>query len=335
MKLFRQPIIILVVVVLLFAGLVSGCGKDNDSTDEKDLKATSANQTEKATEKPTEKPTGKPTSAPTEKPTQKPTEKPTDPPLREYTAVELASKNLDEIIAIMDNDYHSEELQLTYAFSSDSIPYIYNYEKLPGFGFASKDNDYYGISIMDGAKLNNSISSDMTYNQLSEIIGDMDGTLANQGDVSLFINTTIDGYSVTFCFYQNDYTIKADHTNGTLTSDVLHAGNPKLHSIGLKKEPQVISYEIEEPTEISIQGYNYNEVQEMLTNHFAQTDEYCYCFATDECKSESSETQYKYFIRSSGGKVANVLVGVAYVTVDSGHVVFEPSGLDPVEFELY
>ena len=64
--------------------------------------------------------------------TTKPTEKPTEPPTENvgYTAIELADKSLNEIKALMDDDYKSEHIQLSNAFSSDGCQYIYNNDKL-------------------------------------------------------------------------------------------------------------------------------------------------------------------------------------------------------------
>ena len=164
------------------------------------------------------------------------THEPTEAKAPEYTAVNLASKSLDEIKSILGNDYTSEHIQLSNAFSSSGTPYIYNYDVLPGFAFATHDdNDYYGISIMDGAKLNDKISSDMTYNQIADIIGDNDGFRAGQG-YNIAFGVTIDGYEVTFCFIENDY-IRNHNSDATVPSSVLRAGNPSLQSIGLRREP--------------------------------------------------------------------------------------------------
>ena len=157
----------------------------------------------------------------------------TESKTREYTAVELASMSLDEIKAIMGGDFESNRLQLSNAFSSDGCQYVYNNSVLPGFAFATNNDGYYGISIMNGAKLNNRISSDMTYTQIADIIGDMDGGMAGQGSGPV-CSTTVDGYSVTFCFMDNDY-LRQHRSGGQVSSDLLRQGNPVLQSIGLRK----------------------------------------------------------------------------------------------------
>ena len=180
-------------------------------------------------------PRAKPTEKSTDKAVEIPTHKPTE--TNTYTAVELASKSLDEIIEIMGGDYTSEHTQLSNAFSSSGCPYIYNYDKLPGLAFAVSDSDYYGISIMDGAYLNKKITSDMNYSQIADIVGDMDGMLVGQG-YNIACSTTVDGYSVAFCFIANDY-IEKNYGSGTIPSSVLRDVNPSLQSIGLRREPTV------------------------------------------------------------------------------------------------
>ena len=149
------------------------------------------------------------------------------------TAVELAGYSYDGIIDLMGGVYQHDRLQLSNAFSSDGCPYIYNYQVLPGFAFATMNGDYFGISIMDGAKLNDYISSDMSYNQIADIIGDMEGRIVAQEN-NIACGAEIDGYHVTFCFIQNSY-IRSHRTSPVITSDLMREGNPSLQSIGLRK----------------------------------------------------------------------------------------------------
>lgn len=200
------------------------------STDNPTTQSTTAASTEKVTEMATEIVTEKPTDAVTESPTEIETE----PEVVEYTAVELAGKSLNEIIDIMGGDYEANHLQLSNAFSSDGCPYIYNENKLPGFAFVAQEGDtsYSGISIMNGAKLNDTISSDMTYNQIADIIGDMEGFLAGQ-EGNIVCRGSVEGYNVTFCFIENNY-IRENKSGGQLSSALLREGNPELQSIGLR-----------------------------------------------------------------------------------------------------
>lgn len=200
------------------------------STDNPTTQSTTAASTEKVTEMATEIVTEKPTDAVTESPTEIETE----PEVVEYTAVELAGKSLNEIIDIMGGDYEANHLQLSNAFSSDGCPYIYNENKLPGFAFVAQEGDtsYSGISIMNGAKLNDTISSDMTYNQIADIIGDMNGFLAGQ-EGNIVCRGSAEGYNVTFCFIENNY-IRENKSGGQLSSALLREGNPELQSIGLR-----------------------------------------------------------------------------------------------------
>ena len=202
----------------------------NDSTDNPTTQSATSASTEKVTEKSTEIVTEKTTEALTENQTEIETE----PEMLDYTAVELAGKSLNEIIDIMGGDYEANHLQLSNAFSSDGCPYIYNENKLPGFAFVAQEGDtsYSGISIMNGAKLNDTISSDMTYNQIADIIGDMEGFLAGQ-EGNIVCRGSVNGYNVTFCFIENNY-IRENKSGGQLSSALLREGNPELQSIGLR-----------------------------------------------------------------------------------------------------
>ena len=199
--------------------------------------------------------------------TTKPTEKPTEPPTENvgYTAIELAGKSLNEIKALMDDDYKSEHIQLSNAFSSDGCQYIYNNDKLPGFAFAVGDDDYYGISIMNGAKLNGKISSDMDYKQIADIVGDMEGMLVAQEN-NICCYAEVDGYKVVFCFIDNDYT-RENRSGGNLSSSVLRSGNPSLQSIGLRKEnPSEPEPETERQQSENSFGMSDEEIKSMLTS---------------------------------------------------------------------
>ena len=139
-----------------------------------------------------------------------PTVQPTDTPAtastqdRQYTAMELADMSLDEIKALMGGEYTSEHVQLSNAFSSDGTSYVFNYAVLPGFAFETYENDYRGISIMDGAKLDDRISSDMTYTQIADMIGEMDGRIIGQ-EGNIVCTKIMNGYQVSFCFIENEY----------------------------------------------------------------------------------------------------------------------------------
>ena len=226
--------IVMIAVLCTICLTVTACSGNKASftvsTDNPTTQSTTAASTEKVTEMATEIVTEKPTDAVTESPTEIETE----PEVVEYTAVELAGKSLNEIIDIMGGDYEANHLQLSNAFSSDGCPYIYNENKLPGFAFVAQEGDtsYSGISIMNGAKLNDTISSDMTYNQIADIIGDMEGFLAGQ-EGNIVCRGSVNGYNVTFCFIENNY-IRENKSGGQLSSALLREGNPELQSIGLR-----------------------------------------------------------------------------------------------------
>lgn len=187
-------------------------------------------ETTQATEKQTTQPTEKPTEKPTEPPTEEPTEINQEP--KEYTGIELAGKSYDEIMNILGDDYEAGEEFFTFAFSSEPIPYIWNEKLLPGFAFQEYDGKINGIAIKDGAKLNDSISSDMTYSQIADLIGDFD-VKAVGGEWSLIYSTEIDGYRVSFCIQANDY-LKQLSSHSSISSDILREADPSLQSIAVR-----------------------------------------------------------------------------------------------------
>ncbi len=207
----KKTISILLAVITIFccSVIVTGCNKDSTNTDP----TAAVTETAEVTEKPSTQTEAK----------------------HEYTAVELASKSRDEIIGIMGGEYQTEKAQLCNAFSSEPIDYIHNYDVLPGFAFTSDgSDDNYNIAVVNGGKLNDKISSGMTYSQIANIIGDIDGMLAGAAN-NIVCNTIVDGYSVTFCFIANDY-LSGKSIGGQFSSDVLREGNPGLQSIGLRSE---------------------------------------------------------------------------------------------------
>ena len=226
--------IIMIALLCTICFSVTSCSGNNSSSNDSTDNPTTQSATSASTEKVTEKSTEIVTEKTTEALTENQTEIETEPEMLEYTAVELAGKSLNEIIDIMGGDYEANHLQLSNAFSSDGCPYIYNENKLPGFAFVAQEGDtsYSGISIMNGAKLNDTISSDMTYNQIADIIGDMEGFLAGQ-EGNIVCRGSVNGYNVTFCFIENNY-IRENKSGGQLSSALLREGNPELQSIGLR-----------------------------------------------------------------------------------------------------
>ncbi len=155
-----------------------------------------------------------------------------------YTGIELAGMNLQDIVAVMGEEYDTVNGVLTPAFSSESITYLYNNSILPGFYFTgfqegNLDTNRFSIAIKDGAKLKNSVSSDMTYNELAVVIGDFD--VQAVGGWSLVHYADVDGHSVAFCIEANDY-LKQNMSGGRASSELLREANPNLHSIGLRTD---------------------------------------------------------------------------------------------------
>lgn len=232
----KKTISILLTVILISccSVVVSGCNKASTDADA----TTAVTETAEVTEKPSKQTEAK----------------------HVYTAVELAGKSLDEIKAIMGNDYTSELTQFSNAFSSSGAQYIYNHDALPGFAFAMRDDDYYGISIMDGAYLNDKISSDMKFRQIADIVGDMEGMLVGQGN-NIACNAAVDGYDVTFCFIADEY-IETNYARGKISGSVLRDVNPSLQSIGLRRGSPVKSSD--KPTESTAKAPSHSEYESYL-----------------------------------------------------------------------
>ena len=130
-----------------------------------------------------------PTAKPTDPP---PTAKPTDP--LPSTIEELLTMSVPEILELLDYDItvESNAEHSFYGGSTGSICF-YNFDRLPGFVFSPNGvlynpagtdldkikadilaNTYPKLSFVvatDGAKMNDSISSAMTYNELSAVTG--------------------------------------------------------------------------------------------------------------------------------------------------------------------
>ena len=130
-----------------------------------------------------------PTAKPTDPP---PTAKPTDP--LPSTIEELLTMSVPEILELLDYDItvESNAEHSYYGGSTGSICF-YNFDRLPGFVFSPNGvlynpagtdldkikadilaNTYPKLSFVvatDGAKMNDSISSAMTYNELSAVTG--------------------------------------------------------------------------------------------------------------------------------------------------------------------
>lgn len=232
----KKALCFLLSVVVMLTFVLAGCG-NTDSEKGEEKSTTSSEATEKATEAVTESPE---TEAPaTEAPATSAPE--TESSDHEYTGIELADMNLKDIIAIMGGEYETIHDLVTPAFSSEPIDYIHNDTALPGFYFdcygAPEDFDTngFGIALKDSAKLNDTISADMTYNELAAVIGDFD-VQAVGGAWSLVYYTTVDGCGVSFIIEPNEYLYQNATEGQLITSDMLKEANPNLNSIALRTD---------------------------------------------------------------------------------------------------
>ena len=182
----------LLLAVLLSVTVFCGCAKANQTAtadEPSPTVETAAVETVKVTGQMTEP---APTAAPTAPEATDPpaTEAPTQAPKTEYYAVDLIKKTLTDIIDIIGEDYEVEfEGEHMLGITSGGIC-IYNNSILPGFAFfiggdpASDSaesikkkisdgtiNSFSSITVYGNAKYNESISADMTYLEVSKVIG--------------------------------------------------------------------------------------------------------------------------------------------------------------------
>ena len=228
----------LIFAIFIMITLLSACNSSNSVTSSYTDNTTVETKAESIVEATIEKPTEKATETPTQAPATLTPE--TEQSVHEYTGLELADMNMKDVIAIMDGDYDTVSDIVSPAFSSVPIDYYYNDDVLPGFFFTDcrgESGDFntneFAIAMKNGAKLNDTISSDMTYNELASVIGDFD-VQAIGGAWSLCYSTTIEGRRITFIVEPNDYLYQNAVEGQLIPSDMLREANPNLQSIALR-----------------------------------------------------------------------------------------------------
>lgn len=198
----KRLIALLMVFGMMF--IISACGNKTDTIKPTTTQSTT-DQTEKSTEKPTEKSTEKPTEAP-----------------KQYTGEELLVKTVPEILELMDYEITVEWK----GYEGSGMLGFYNNDKLPGFVFCPNtpfdyedvkndletvkkrilDKEFADLTFIvmtDGAKLNDSISSDMSYQQISEAIGSYElQPPTGEGNIKQDLTTHISNTSSARVTYQ-------------------------------------------------------------------------------------------------------------------------------------
>lgn len=167
----------------------------------------------------------------------------------QYTAVALSEKPLSEIVDIMGGDFEVgyDGDKLVY-YTSPSV-HIYNYDVLPGFVFyidgASEDyqhgqdikeniksgkyDNYTFIALLDDANLTDTICANMTYNELSNLIGEFDcGGLAGANNYCYYTDTVGER---TIYMYKADSDLIKNYDGGEIKREWLKKNNPSLSAI--------------------------------------------------------------------------------------------------------
>ena len=174
-----------------------------------------------------------------------------------YTAEDLSSKSLSEIINIMQGDFEVEAFgdKLVY-YTSPSV-YIYNYDILPGFVFyideANMDYDYDNestsldkikrniksgkyqeitfIALFDNASLDGTVSANMRYNDLRNLLGEIASTHMASG---WFVQNINENCTLLYDLPDDDLydaALEDVISNGKVDSNRLKSANPKLNAI--------------------------------------------------------------------------------------------------------
>ncbi len=175
----------------------------------------------------------------------------------EHTGEELIKKNTSEILDLMDHEITVEYIGKYSYFSNGTLHvYFYNFKKLPGFVFYIQPNnpstsfteeeingikkdilegdyDYQSIGIADGASLNNKISSDMTYSQISSTIGDYNtNPLAGAVEITQDVTSVCESISRATVKYEIPSVAELERIedNGSLISYLME-NDPKVKYI--------------------------------------------------------------------------------------------------------
>lgn len=170
---------------------------------------------------------------------------------RPKTGTEMAQKSLSQIAKDMKDDFKISIGGDKQVYSLEPTPYIYNEEKMPGYVFylnessenskdlnklkekiaaGEYDKKYSYMGLFDDAKLNDRISADMRYSDLSNEIGKFDcGKINEKGEYGY--ETEVDGQRTYFTF-KADKKTKAEVPDGEkVKKKYLEKINPKIHAI--------------------------------------------------------------------------------------------------------
>lgn len=167
------------------------------------------------------------------------------PAEKTYTAVELVNKTVPEIIDIMGGYFQFGSIQP--GNSNERYFVICNPETLPRFQFilnGLKSEDFYNneaveteniksgkydlkyIDITGSAKLDNNISADMRYNDLTKYYGNFNCQIAGAGNVVYSVKNSNGKEIAEFIFNYNNV-----GTSYEITSETMKTTNPQLKQI--------------------------------------------------------------------------------------------------------
>ena len=179
----------------------------------------------------------------------------------EHTGEELLKMNVPQIIEWMGNEITVDSRGENYYIFPMGYVYFYNFDKLPGFVFyiqperhpntppdqfsesdladiksdilAGKYNEFSFLAITDGARLNQSISSNMTYSQISSTVGTYSvSPIAGAGNLTQDITSACENVSyATVCYTMPQDAYQHVDENGQISSEFLLQNDPKVKCI--------------------------------------------------------------------------------------------------------
>lgn len=244
------------------------------------------------------------------------------------TAMDLIDKSLAEIVELMGNDYQLNKQQFSTAFGSDPVLMIYNETTMPGLAVCPsyssgiyKDIEngvnarekiqqgnytYDGIAVYGSGKLSETISANMTYNQIAEQIGEFD--CRGVAQETLVYSTEINDSRVSFFFTSYDNPdLSARIKNNIVSSADMKAVNPELKSIAIHKAKKNSS-----ETGFSTNTGWKKAYRDYISEHYSSSNRFALVYVDNDDVPELKVSQELYVYSGNEVKWIHVGNGFAY-----------------------
>ena len=166
-----------------------------------------------------------------------------------YKAEDLIDKSIPDIIDIMGGDFEVEYGGEKLVYYTSPTIIMYNDTTLPGFAFyideatldyqngknikenikQGKYKNYSFLALLDDAKLNDDISANMKYNELTQCLGEFDCSgIAGANTYSYYTDTI--GEQTIYLFKADD-SLLSSYSGGDIKKEWLKEHNPMLSAI--------------------------------------------------------------------------------------------------------